>query len=275
MLEQTKNLNEGQESVVDSQQDGQDTMQEETTSNVVEVGQSNESTSQEDSFPENGDKEFQGEKDSEIADPEKSSHSQSKEENAIAAAARRKAEQEIVSIRQEQNLFAQKYGYENWEQMKEAQKQQEYVDQGNTPEMAQLKAEIDQIKQESEMTKREAEISKQKAMLKNEPFFNELENEIAEMISNSSQVDVDTAYRYILGKEYKNLVTKEKKAAEKRTIANMQDRARRGVLSGGEPSTDASLGVLSDFGKEAALRLGVDLKEVAKHVSQRKKEMRR
>jgi phage-related protein len=117
-------------------------------------------------------------------------------------------------------------------------------------------------------------IEKQKTELRQKPFFRELEPDIEKFMEANPNWDVSAAYKYLLGERYDELHTKKTKQDEKRDIANAHDRMRRRTVSGNSKSRGSTSGALSDFGRKAAIEMGLDPRDVAKHVAQRKKNFK-
>ena len=111
-----------------------------------------------------------------------------------------------------------------------------------------------------------------KKELANELYFKELEPEIDELIQENLDkgqlIDVDTAYKYLLGTRAKELLADSKKETEKRTLANVQDRAKRTVEK--EAGAENQTVVLSNEAKLMAKEMGVSLKSLAKRLAKKK-----
>lgn len=239
--------------------------------------------------------------DSEVVEPKQK---QSKEENAAFRKLRLKAEEEANRkfeaqrkeveaekeyIRQQKELLqSQKIENESYNKFLTPQKIYDYAYQyGISEEQAQ--AELSQLRdqdvenqkkeivfQQREEKLREYENRLKKEELKNEPFFNELEKDLDVLLLQQPNVDIHTAYEYLIGKNYKTLIANEKSNVEKRTIANMQDRAKRKTFSADGGSSEASVSsVLSPDGIEMANAFGVDPRKVAKRVQEQNKNKRR
>ena len=111
-----------------------------------------------------------------------------------------------------------------------------------------------------------------KKELANELYFKELEPEIDELIQENLDkgqlIDVDTAYKYLLGTRAKELLADSKKETEKRTLANVQDRAKRTVEK--EVGAENQTVVLSNEAKLMAREMGVSIKNLAKRLAKKK-----
>jgi len=112
-----------------------------------------------------------------------------------------------------------------------------------------------------------------KKELANELYFKELEPEIDELIQENLDkgqlIDVDTAYKYLLGTRAKELLADSKKETEKRTLANVQDRAKRTVEK--EVGAENQTVVLSNEAKLMAKEMGVSLKSLAKRLAKKRR----
>lgn len=268
MFDDEKVLDDTQEDVVDSQE-------------IEEI--------MEEDISEDIDDNEESEKKTEVAEPDKSK--QSKEENSAYAKMRRKAEEEAKQkFENERKQLEEEKKY--IERQKEEFQQHNYKNEllrqitpeliekiayehGVTHEYARTLLELQVDKQVAE--KKEADykqkeiINKQKAELRQMPFFNELEKDIDEAIRNNPNVDVKTAYYFFKGQKADELKEKASKMAEKRTIANMQDKARRSVVGGGD-SSDNSKVELSNDEIEMAIAFGHDPRKIKQRISEAKKK---
>lgn len=111
-----------------------------------------------------------------------------------------------------------------------------------------------------------------KKELANELYFKELEPDIDALIQENLDkgqlIDVDTAYKYLLGTKAKELLANSKKDTEKRTLANVQDRAKRTVVK--DAGADNQTVILSNEAKLMAREMGVSLKSLAKRLAKKK-----
>ena len=126
-------------------------------------------------------------------------------------------------------------------------------------------------KEKEEFIQKFSQRQAQKEELKSKPFFKELEKDIDDMVRQDPNIDIATAYTYLRGAKLEDLLDTSKKTTEKRVIADIQDRARRKTQTSSESSSD-NTSSLSDFGKKAAMFMGLDPREVAKTIKQRNKE---
>lgn len=116
----------------------------------------------------------------------------------------------------------------------------------------------------------------QKAALRSEPFFAELEKEVDEMVTRDPSIDITTAYTYLRGKNLPQLLADTKSNAEKRTLANVQDNARRRSVPSGSADTGIDVGkVLSKQDIEMSIAFGNDPKKIAKVVRESQQKSKR
>ena len=223
----------------------------------------------------------------EVAEPDGKAV-QSPEENKIYAKLRRKAEEEAKAkyegerkALEEQRLLLQQHEAE--QKVMAAitpQKIWDYANEnGISEDMAakfltlEAKSQIDGEKQKV----REQYIARQKekTALSDEPYFAELEKKIDKFLDDNPTWDMTNAYNYLLGQNVKDLMSNAKTSTEKRTLANIQDRSRRRVVDDSDGAINQGTSTLTDKGRKAALFMGVDPREIAKHVKQRMKELGR
>jgi hypothetical protein len=123
--------------------------------------------------------------------------------------------------------------------------------------------EIKSIKQRDSQRDFDAVILSQKAELKDKPFFKELEADIDVMVKKAPGVDVKTAYNYLKGERFDELLEQAKKNTQKSTIADLHDKAKRGITSSSEGlGEDVDI---SDVNVGMARAFGNDPKEIAKY----------
>jgi len=130
------------------------------------------------------------------------------------------------------------------------------------------------FRQKQEVENFRSQVKEEKASLKDEPYFIDLEAEIDTLVESSLQngkfVDVGTAYRFLVGQNIKDLISKSKGQTEKQTLANVQDRANRG-LTGGSDTTKGAVDYSDvDFGM--ANVFGNDPKKIAERITKEKKK---
>lgn len=162
------------------------------------------------------------EKKQEVAEPTKPK--QSDEENNKYAAARRKAEAELQALRSQQNQLAKDLGYNNFDEVLEAQAQQKYIEQGYDEAQAERMMRLDKI--ESEMRKREnqARVQTEKAELRNQKYFSALESEIDTYLDQIPEANVKAIFNMLKGEKMDELITQEKNAAKQRTLNNLNNK---------------------------------------------------
>lgn len=130
-------------------------------------------------------------------------------------------------------------------------------EQGVTPEVLeqqlQLQHEVETLRRETRDVKLQAE----KAKLKDKPYFTDLEAEIDALLPTSEHWTVQNAYEYLRGKNFETLTAKAKTSTQKSTIADIQDQARRGIVTTGAKAPVVK--PMSKEGREFARQMGVKL----------------
>jgi len=261
-MDDEKVLNETQEDVVDSQTEA---VEETENTETVDVAE-------------------ESEKEQEVAEPVEETQ-QNKEENAIYAKMRRKAEEEV---KQKYEVERQKIEQERikLEQLQLESKVMSEVanpqavqnfayEEGVSEEFARqlltARAKEKIVEEKERVRQRNENIKRTKDSLRKEAFFNELEADLDKMISANPDIDIKTAYKFLKGDKFDELMSNREKTAEKRAIANVQDNLRRRNIGSSEYDSTSTEG-LSDFAKSFNAFAGIDSREVAKHVKNRKKE---
>lgn len=278
MFDEFEKVDEPQEDVVDSQvEDVQESEVDEETQ---------EETVLEDEVEEGVEEETQQE-DSEFTEP---NNKQSKQTNAQYAKMRRKAEgeakaklekerAELESARKEIEEIKKKQEEERIErETLESVTQQAVSDTAYEMNVSEQYArELLTERAKNEASRKKAEyyenfnkVQKQKAELKDKPFFTELESDIDNMIKQNPSLEPKTAYTFLRGEKFEELMSRQSNIKEKSMVANMHDKARRKSV-GSDGSTD-STPELSDFGKKFASFMGVDPKEASEVIKTRKRK---
>lgn len=111
----------------------------------------------------------------------------------------------------------------------------------------------------------------------NSKYFSMVEKEVDEIIANNPNLDYVTAYNHTVGAKINQLEKELSSKVEKRTIANIQDRARRKSVTGSDGGHDdnvSPLNYLSRTGMEMSNAFGNDPRDVAKYVKQNTKKKR-
>jgi len=113
----------------------------------------------------------------------------------------------------------------------------------------------------------------QRSELEKKPYYSDLKAEIDqlcnELAKNGQPLDLGTVYNFVLGQRAPELIEKAAKATAQSTIADLHDRARRGVLSNdGSAGDDVDTSVVD---VRMANAFGNDPKEIAKYVHQQTK----
>jgi hypothetical protein len=122
----------------------------------------------------------------------------------------------------------------------------------------------DDEKRRAQRIIQETQAVKDKEELKNKRFFKELESEIDSLVKTTPGLTVKTAYNYLLGERFEELLAKEKETTKKRTVADMADRAMRQVETKKDGKDSAP--TVSKFQARLAREMGVPVSEVAKRV---------
>jgi hypothetical protein len=132
----------------------------------------------------------------------------------------------------------------------EKEQEQEQLQQAGTDPNA-LKQIIENLPeiQEVRRLKREAEINQQKEALKDQKFFKELEPQIDALVAQHPQLSVEVAFKYLRGQKIDELLAKATEEAKKSTIADLQDKAKRGIPTGEDASNKKPEKPVSSFGK--------------------------
>lgn len=145
---------------------------------------------------------------------------------------------------------------------------------GVTPEEAQRELDRDRrvqaLENELRTTKRLTNLDKEKEPLRDKMYFKELEPEIDQLVADNAakgvDISVEAAYHYLRGQRLEELLEQTKSNTVKSTIAQVHDRARRGVVSGdGNHGDDVDT---SDIDTGMAAAFGNDPKKIAKYVKQ-------
>jgi hypothetical protein len=232
-----------------------------------------------------GNDEDESGKNPEFANLDKSKAKQNKDENAIYASMRRKAEAEerakIAREREELDIARRQFEEEKRiNSITQEKVWQKADDEGISEEAARkllILEEKERLFQEREKRiSREAEIREQKKRLKGEKYFAELEDEIDKMLSTHSDVNVEGAFHYLRSVKLDDLLTGKLKAQEQRTIANMHDKAKRGSISSDASDTHTvkSTGLTRKLSEVWGFNDN-DVQDIQKHVSRRSKELKK
>lgn len=225
----------------------------------------------------------EGAKELDFTEPVKN---QSKEENSQFAKMRRKAEEEArkkveTELAEERNrINAMKMAME--QQLSEKRIIDEYLNpkkiweyaenEGVSEEIAEkmLKYEAQKvIEAEKANVKAKFEgLQSQKRALQKDRYFSLLEKDVESVLEQRPDLDFQTVYFHMKGMKAEELEKQIVSNAEKRTIANIQDRARRRSL-GSDGGTDDSISTSSYLDRdslEASVAFGVDPRKIAKYV---------
>jgi hypothetical protein len=239
---------------------------------------------------------------SEVADPKPI---QSPDENAKYAAARRESEriaaeaQQRVAKLERDNTISRKYGtaYEvhseddikakfgdrginTLEQFEQELQAEELRSAGLDPNLINNAVKNHPLFMQAEQWAEEMRQQKQEKFIKDS--LDELHKEVpgTEHIKTVQDLDADPKSGEIASwiqrgytiadayyKVYKNdILSKSTKTAVQSTIANIQDKAKRGLVGAGDGGDNTTIEDLSDEGKKLANIFGIDPTSVAKHV---------
>lgn len=254
-------LNEGQEDVVDSQNiDSQEEEKEEES--------------------------LQSEKTQEVAKPE-----QGKEENAKFAQERRdkeehfknKAKDELISeMYGDQGIHTYKEYQEALQKQREEEQRQKLIDNGIDPDVLKEAVASDPDVQWAKTFREKQvvedfrnQVKDEKALLKDKPYFSDLETEIDTLVEDGLQkgqfINAEAAYKFLVGNNIDTLLSKSKDQATKQTLADVQDRANRGLTGNSDTNTDSDY-TLSEEAQIMAAEMGVSPKNLAKRLANKIKK---
>lgn len=100
-------------------------------------------------------------------------------------------------------------------------------------------------------------------------YFSMVESEVDSIIANNPDLDYVTAYNHTVGAKINQLEKELSSKVEKRTIANIHDRARRKSVGGSDGGSDETVSPSSYLDKasmDMSIAFGNDPREVAKYV---------
>lgn len=150
---------------------------------------------------------------------------QSDVDNSKFAAARREAETQLLQIKQEQDNFAKELGWNSFEEMKEAQKVQRYVDQGYDENTAKQLLEREELKQRMARLEAENRIKVEKSQIQSRPFFKELEPEIDAILAVNPDIPVKMLYNERLGERFEELMEQKTKETKQKTLNSVKSKS--------------------------------------------------
>jgi hypothetical protein len=262
--------NDGQEDVVDSQ-DNEEVDTDDVVDSDVEDFEGEE-TEDEESV------------DSEVAEP-KESRKQTPQENAQYKKMRLKAEKEakIKLDAEREEIAAMRLDLEQKQSEKRIfdehlnpNKIYEYADkEGISEEHAEriLKLEAKQMidAEKVKVAENFNKVQEQKKKLQKDKFFELLDPEVNAVMKQYPDSDYKSVYAYMRLDKADELEKQLASNVEKRTTANIHDRAKRRSIGGSEGNYNDSPSDLSEFSKRLASGLGINPKSVAKRVKTKKK----
>jgi hypothetical protein len=136
-----------------------------------------------------------------------------------------KAFQEMRHRIEAADSFAKSRGFESFEEMEAYAQQQDLIDQGIDPATAQLQVQLNQIQQQMQQSSNMARIQQDKAKLQGQKYFKDLESDIDRMLAANPALDVGLTFEFLKGKKMEELIAKEAKAAQQRTLNNMNSKS--------------------------------------------------
>lgn len=135
------------------------------------------------------------------------------------------------------------------------------------------KQRLQALETELKSTKRLTTLEKEKEPFKEKLYFKELEPEIDQLIAENAQkgidISVEATYFYLRGQKLEELMSKETEKTVKSTVANIHDRARRGVVT--QDSSHGDDLDTSEVDVEMAKAFGTDPKKIASYVKKQTK----
>lgn len=193
---------------------------------------------------------------------------------------RDKARDELIA-----EMYGETYGIRKYaeyqkaveQQRRQAEVQQYANDNGMTEEEAKEKLEdkqrLQSVESELKLTKRMMSLDKEKAPHKDKKYFKELEAEVDQLVIDNAQRGVDisweAAFTFIRGGKVDEFENQAVSSAVKSTVANIHDRAKRGVVSAdGNVGEDVDT---SDVNMDMAKAFGTNPTKIAKYVKQQLK----
>jgi len=239
-----------------------------------DVEPANNETSDDDDYSEGYDEE----PDSDISEEEQeitSKNKQTPEENSAFARIRRK-EEELA--KREAAIREAEIQRQVENDMLSPEKIWDYADEnGISEEMArkflQQEAVLKSQQMKLEAEARQTRVLHQKEALQKDPLYHHFESEIDEILRNNPDVDANVAFDYVVGKNRPRLTEILSQKAEKKTLANVQDRMkRRGIGSSDAGNSSNYVSLLTKDDVELCNAFGTNPKKIALYV---KNEMKR
>lgn len=119
-----------------------------------------------------------------------------------------------------------------------------------------------QLRMEQELTElknitRKTQIQADMESLKSKPFFDELKEDVERLLESDPVWRAEDAYIWLRGQRLEELLQQEKSSTQKSTIANLQDKARRGTVRGQSGAKGKKEKPLSPLIQEAREQLGL------------------
>ena len=234
----------------------------------------------------NLDNDDEGGEEPEVAEPDKSKGKT--DQDAIYAKLRRKAEAEAAERlkHEKEELAAERLKIEQERRINSISQEQiwdkadeEGVSEEAARKMLQLEERARIVEEREANLKRQSDLEQQKKKLRGELYFKELEVEIDKFVEQYPDTNVEGAFHYLRSTKLPDLMAGKIKATEKRTIADMHDRARRGGVSGGSDAGHTEdinpRTILSRADLEMCEAFGTDPKVIARKVKEHQKAKRK
>lgn len=152
-----------------------------------------------------------------------------------------------------------------------AKADEEGVSEETAKKLLRLEAEKYIESEKSKLRARYEHIDSQKKALKSDEHFTLLEAEVDGIVAANPHLDFRTVYYHQKGFRSKELNEQLQTQAERKTVANIQDRSRRRV-GGSEGAGDGNIvasAVLTRKGMEMSNAFGFDPREIASYVKQK------
>lgn len=228
-----------------------------------------------------------------VAEPQ--SNKQTPQENAVYKKMRLKAEEEARKkiesemATEKERISAMKIAMEQklsesriLDEYMNPKKIYEYADaEGVSEEMASkmLRYEAEKLinAEKSKVSENFNKLQSTKKELQKDKYFHLLENEVDSIVLQNPDIDYKAVYYYQRGLKADELEKELSSKVEKRTIANIHDRARRKSVGGSDGGSDESVSpatYLTKNGMEMSNAFGNDPRDIAKYVKQNTKKKR-
>lgn len=166
--------------------------------------------------------ESDGESEEESTDTNKG---QSPEERSKYAAARREAEAQAKALKERQDNFAKKFGYNTFDEMEQAEKQQAYVSQGYDENMANKLVQVDEMMAQMQEQKNRTRIAEEKVNLSSKPFFKELESDVDAILEQQPNLPVELVFNVVKGEKMEELMKNNKNTVRQKVLNSLESKS--------------------------------------------------